>query len=85
MRKIKTVLMSVAVLITVGAALASNSKAPCSSLPQYWKYGNNYYPAGIENFDYVCEFDHFGTCTYYYDSSTNTYKPCKWGKILWLR
>ncbi|WP_315823775.1 hypothetical protein [Paraflavitalea speifideaquila] len=85
MRKIKAIMLSIAVIATVGAALATNSKAPCSSLPQFYKSGNNFYPAGTENYDYVCEFNHFGTCTYYYDAATNTYKPCKSGRILWLR
>ncbi|MDF2189105.1 hypothetical protein [Paraflavitalea sp. CAU 1676] len=85
MRKIRIVTMSLAIMLAVGAAMATNSKAPCSSLPQYFKSGNNFYPAGIEGYDYVCEWDHFGTCTYYFDAATGTYKPCKAGKILWLR
>lgn len=85
MRKIRIVTMSLAIMLAVGAAMATNSKAPCSSLPQYFKSGNNFYPAGIEGYDYVCEWDHFGTCTYYLDAATGTYKPCKAGKILWLR
>ena len=85
MRKRKIITMSIAVVLAVGAAMATKSKAPCSSLPQYYKSGNNFYPAGIEGYDYVCEWDHFGTCTYYFDAASGTYRPCKAGKILWLR
>ncbi|AXY74370.1 hypothetical protein D3H65_10445 [Paraflavitalea soli] len=85
MRKIRIIMLSMAVVVAMGGAMATSSKAPCSSLPQFFKNGNNFYPAGIEGFDYVCEFGHFSTCTYYYDSVSATYKPCKSGKILWLR
>lgn len=85
MRKFRTIALSMAVLLAVGAALATPAKAPCSSLPQFYKSGNNFYPAGIENYDYVCEWGHFSTCTYYYDEATDSYRPCKSGKILWLR
>lgn len=85
MRKMKIIMMSVAVVLAVGAAMATKAKALCSSQPQYYKVGNTYYPAGIEGYDYVCEWDHFGTCTYYYDPGSKTYQPCKAGKILWLR
>ena len=79
-------MLSVAVATAVGAAMATDSKAPCSSLPQYFKVGNNFYPAGIEGYDYTCRFDHFGeTCTYYFDDASGTYKACKYGKILWIR
>jgi hypothetical protein len=66
--------------------MATNSRPPCSSLPQFWEYDGKFYPAGIEGYDYVCQFDHYGaTCTYYFDAASNTYKPCKYGKILWIR
>lgn len=85
MRKMKIIMMSAAVVLAVGAAMATKAKTPCDSQPQYYKVGNNYYPAGEYGIDYVCEWDHFGTCTYYYDAGSKTYQPCKAGKILWLR
>ena len=78
-------MIAAAVVIAVGAAMATKSKAPCSSLPQFYKSGDNYYPAGVEGYDYECAFDHFGTCTYYYNAATGQYLPCKSGKILWIR
>lgn len=85
MKKIRWVMLSVAIATAIGAAMATSPKAPCSSLPQYYKSGDQFYPAGIEGYDYECQFDHFGTCTYYYDDATGTYKPCKSGKIVWIR
>lgn len=86
MRKLRLILLATAVVIAVGGAMATKSAAPCSSLPQFYKYGENYYPAGILGYDYQCQFDHFGgACTYYFDTATETYKPCKYGKIVWIR
>jgi hypothetical protein len=86
MKKIRWIMLSTAVVTAVVAAMATNSRPACSSLPQYWEYNGNFYPAGIEGYDYVCQFDHYGkTCTYYFDEASGTYKPCKYGKILWIR
>lgn len=85
MKKVRTIMLSVAVATAIGAAMAASSKAPCSSLPQYYKIGDKFYPAGIEGHDYICQFDHFGDCTYYYDVAAGTFKPCRGGKIVWIR
>ena len=83
-KKASIILHASAIIISAVAAIAS-SKTPKTSVPQYYKYGNNFYPAGIEGYDYVCEWDHFSTCTYYFDEATQQYKPTKYGKITWLR
>ncbi len=82
MRKFKPLLLSLAVVFVVGAALAANRVAACPQ-PEYYKVGNNYFPAGIEGIDYSCETG-TGICTYYYDQSFGQYRPCKPGKYVAL-
>lgn len=81
----KTIILHAAAIIIAAVAAIASSKAPKTAVPQYFKSGDNYYPAGIEGYDYVCEWDHFSVCTYYYDETTQQYKPTKYGKITWLR
>ena len=81
----KTIILHAAAIVIAAVAAIASSKAPRTSVPQYYKYEGNYYPAGIEGYDYVCEWDHFSVCTYYYDDATQQYKPTKYGKITWLR
>lgn len=80
--------MTVAVVFAIGGAMAT-MKAPsaCSQRPLFYKSGDTFLPAGIEGEDFVCNFDHFSgnVCTYYFDAATQTYKPCKPGKLLWLK
>lgn len=85
MKKLRFVLLSIAVLSGICIAWATSAKAPCDAQTQYYYSGGNYYPAGIEGYDYVCAFDHFSTCTYYYYSDRIGYLSCKSGKLLWLR
>lgn len=85
MKKKKFPLLALAIVLAAGGALANSLTKSHLEETQYYKYGNNYYPAGIEGYDYECQFDHFGTCTYYFDAATGTYKPSKYGKIVWIR
>ena len=83
--KKKTIILHASAIIIAAVAAIASSKAPKNAVPQYYKFGDNYYPAGIEGYDYVCEWDHFSVCTYYFDEATQQYKPTKYGKLLWLR
>ena len=78
------ILQASAIIISAVAAIAS-SKAPKAEVTQYYKSGDKFYPAGIEGYDYVCEWDHFSVCTYYFDEASQQYRPAKYGKITWLR
>ncbi|WPV67892.1 MULTISPECIES: hypothetical protein [unclassified Chitinophaga] len=84
-QNLKLSLMTLAVVIGAGSAIASSFTRDHREETQYYKYGNNYYEAGVEGYDYECQFDHFGTCTYYFDAATGTYKSSKAGKIVWIR
>lgn len=85
MKKKKFPLLALAILLAAGGALANSLTKNHLEVPQYYKSGSNYYPAGVEGYDYECQFDHFGTCTYYFDAATGTYKSSKGGKIVWIR
>jgi hypothetical protein len=86
MKMNKFPLLALAIILAAGGALANSfSKNQAREVTQYYKVGTAYYPAGIEGYDYLCEFDHFGTCTYYLDEASGTYKPSKGGKIVFYR
>jgi hypothetical protein len=85
MKKKKFPLLALAIILAAGGALANSFVKNHLEETQYYKSGDNYYPAGIEGYDYKCEFDHFGTCTYYLDAATGAYKPSKGGKIVFYR
>lgn len=87
MKKVRFAIMATAIVIGIGGAFAaSSSKAPCDGAKQFYRSTDgNFYPAGVEGVDFVCKWDHFTTCTYYFDEATQQYRPCKYGKLLWLR
>ena len=80
MVKIKWVLISAALITAIAGAFASNQVLPCESLPQYYKFGNSYFPAGNYGYDYYCT-NTPGNCTYYQPSvyNPNVYAPCRTG------
>jgi uncharacterized protein CbrC (UPF0167 family) len=86
MKKLKATLMALAIFLGVGGAIASTQSLPnCANMTQYYYTGSGYAPAGIEGYDYVCSWDHFSSCTYYYDTQAKGYRTCKYGRILWIR
>jgi hypothetical protein len=86
MRKLKLMLMALAIVLGIGGAIASAPAAPpCDRQTQYWDSGVGFFPAGVEGFDYVCVDHWVKVCTYTYNAATGTYTPCKRGEILWLR
>jgi hypothetical protein len=80
MVKIKWVLISAAVIAAFAGAFASNYQIPCESMPQYFKWGNSYYPAGTYGVNYVCT-NGPGNCTWYQPNpyDPNSFAPCKTG------
>jgi hypothetical protein len=87
MKKKKFPLLALAIILAAGGALANSLTTNHLAEPQYYKstYDGKYYLAGVEGYDYQCQFDHFGTCTYYFDAASGTYKSSKGGKIVWIR
>lgn len=83
-RKMSFLLHASAIIVSVSAAFAF-SQSPAQDAVQYYKVGDNYYPAGTYGVDYVCEWDVTSTCTYYYNPQTGKYVPSKIGRILFVR
>ena len=83
MRKTSIIFYVTIILLSASAAIAS-SKSKQLSRPQYYKSGDNYYYAGLQGIDYVCELDAASICTYYYDEITQQYKPLKKGRFTLL-
>ena len=65
--------MTGAVVLGVGAAFATRHDYDCSSLPQYYYAGGNYYPVGTEGVDYTCTQSN-NTCTYYTTDNIHYYE-----------
>lgn len=84
MKKIRITLMTIAIICSVGAALATRPYMNCVYQPQYYKLGNSYLPAGEWGYDYVCA-GLTQTCTYYKPQPyimPNYYLPCRSGEHL---
>lgn len=76
-------MMAAAIIAGIGGAVAATSQ---STPTLYYRTSNGTFaPAGVENYDFVCEWGHFSTCTYTYNASTGQYQEYRSGKILWLR
>lgn len=84
MTKIKWLLISTAILIGVGGSFATQPDVFCESLPQYFKFGNSYLPAGQYGVNYYC-YGTISTCTYYIpDPSNPSYVPCRTGSFTFI-
>lgn len=79
MKKIKLAIMTAAILLSVGGALAVRANTDCTFATQYYLSGSSYLNAGIYGTDFFCE-DGTGTCTYWLTSSG--YAQCRMGVFL---
>ena len=77
MKKIKGMLLSISILVSVSGAFATNPQFDCSNDTQYHFSGGVYTPAGTEGVNYVCSAGS-GTCTYYTTDGINFF-PCMQG------
>jgi hypothetical protein len=78
MKKIKWTLMSLAIALSIGGALATSPrlKQDCQAATQYYYNGTGYVLAGTYGVTYLCVTS-TNTCTYYKVGST--YVPCMSG------
>jgi len=84
MVKLKLALVSAAIICALGGAFATRVCQLCQSQPQYFKWGNSYYPAGDYGVDYVC-LGGVGWCTYVQTNpfDPNSFVPCRTGYFQW--
>jgi hypothetical protein len=86
LKNVRNAVLGLAVILGAGTALATSKQTTSQRAEtQYYWTGTSYAVAGVEGYDYVCEWSQFGTCTYVFDSATGTYKRSKYGKISFLR
>jgi hypothetical protein len=81
MKKWKLLFISIAIVMGIGGAFASNSSskcAPCSYANQYILWNGTYVFAGEEGVDYGCV-GGAGVCTYYKPGLGSPYMPCQYG------
>ncbi|HEX6429378.1 MAG TPA: DUF6520 family protein [Niastella sp.] len=77
MKKIKIILVSSAIFLAIGGAMASKC-ALCEYYVQYRDFNGVYMQAGTLGINYYCS-DEINTCTYYKPHPTSNYVPCQWG------
>ena len=76
MKKIKFMIMTLAIAFSIGGAFATAPRLPqdCQGATQYRLSGGNYVLAGRLGIDYICVTPSSTVCTYYKVGST--YTPC---------
>ena len=74
MKKIKWTLMTLAVALSIGGALATRLHQDCQGATQYRLSGSAYVLAGKLGIDYICTTPSSNICTYY--KVGTTYIPC---------
>jgi hypothetical protein len=78
MRKVKIILITVAVVVSIGGAFAAKQTG-CEYSTQYVQSGSSYVEAGTYGIDFVC-LDNPGICTYYKPNPlVEAYYPCRMG------
>ena len=78
MKKIKWMIMTLVISLSIGGALATTPQGDCRTQQQYYMVaGGGYMPAGSFGVNYVCDAS-LNTCTYTTDGFNN-YFPCRSG------
>ena len=79
MKKWKVIFISVAIVVGIGGAFASNKKdGICVYYNQYRYFMGTYVDVGEEGVDYACV-GGAGICTYYKPSPSSPWLPCHYG------
>ena len=76
MKKIKWTIMTLAILASIGGALATRPHYDCTASQQFYRNGSIYLPAGVFGVDYICVLSD-SACSY--TLVNGVYKPCRLG------
>lgn len=79
MKKFKWTIMTLAILFSICGAFATRPSFDCRTNIQYWYNGSGYIQTGTYGVSYICQTAAGITCTYTYDSGTQTYSACRTG------
>lgn len=76
MKRIKFLIMTLAIAFSIGGAFATSPRLPqdCQGFTQYRFNGSTYVLAGKAGIDYICVTPSAQVCTYY--KVGTTYVPC---------
>jgi len=77
MKRLKFLLLSTSIILSVFAAIASKPKFDCTGVPQYYWNGGAFIPAGTFGIDYYCT--SVGEACTYYQVTLDTYAVCQFG------
>lgn len=79
MKKWKVIFISIAIVVGIGGAFASNNRKDiCSYYSQFRYTGGAWVNVGEEGVDYACV-GGIGICTYYKPFPSSPYLPCHIG------
>jgi hypothetical protein len=79
MKKWKVIFISIAIVVGIGGAFASNNREGiCAYYNQFRYTGGAWVDVGEEDVDYACV-GGAGVCTYYKPSPSSPYLPCHFG------
>jgi hypothetical protein len=79
MKKWKVIFISIAIVVGIGGAFASNSRSICSYYVQFRYTGGTWVQVdGEQGLDWDCV-GGVGICTYYKPNLSSPYLPCHFG------
>jgi hypothetical protein len=85
MKKIKLIMLSIAIAAGIGGAFAFTGKCQsCQFYDQYYLNNGSYVPAGTLGVTYICT-SSSDICTYYKPYPSSPYLPCQTGSYLSLQ
>lgn len=64
MKRIKIIIMTLAILLSIGGAYATRRSFDCRTATQYYYNGSAYIQAGVIGRDYICQASS-SNCTYW--------------------
>lgn len=82
MKKVKVILITIAIVSALSIAWATRPCDICEFSQQYYRMGGGYVEAGVYGDNYICWDIAGSTCTYYKPnpvSQPNFYLPCRSG------
>ena len=85
MKKIKFLLLGMAVILAFSSAIATRPAVDCTYATQYYFNGTTYIEAGQYGYSYTC-LNYPGVCTWYKPDPIfhpDSYSPCRLGRFEW--
>jgi len=83
MKKMKWMIMTLVISLSIGGALATTPQGDCRTQQQFYLTGGAYMPAGTFGVNYTCDAA-INTCTYTTDGFGN-YFPCRSGAYRFIQ